>query len=267
MTVPDGGRRATTLGSDLNTLRDEMGNMAEQTIAVVLAGGVGQRVGGPAPKQLIEVGGRPILAHAIAAFDSHPGVDAVLVVMAAGHLRAAAALAAPFGKVCGVVEGGATRTGSTAAALRALEDRPDAARVLFHDAARPFVDAAVIDRVLAALEGYDAVAVGVPATDTMVAVDEDGLVAEMPPRASLRRFQTPQGFRLGTIRAAYALAPADPDLVATDDCGVVHRYLPQVPIKVVEGNERNLKVTHPLDIVLAEHLAADPQADDPPEAT
>ncbi|XVQ12223.1 2-C-methyl-D-erythritol 4-phosphate cytidylyltransferase [Spirillospora sp. CA-255316] len=240
--------------------------MAEQTIAVVLAGGIGQRVGAPTPKQLIEVGGRPILAHAIAAFDAHPGVDTVLVVMAAGHLRTAAALAAPFGKVDAVIEGGDTRTASTVAALRALEDRPGTARVLFHDAARPFVDAAVIGRVLEALEGYDAVAVGVPSSDTIVAVDEDGLVAGMPPRASLCRFQTPQGFRLGTVRAAYERALADPGLRATDDCGIVHRYLPDVPIRVVEGSERNLKVTHPLDIVLAEHLARTPVATDPPEA-
>jgi 2-C-methyl-D-erythritol 4-phosphate cytidylyltransferase len=76
----------------------------------------------------------------------------------------------------------------------------------------------------------------------------------MPSRATLRRFQTPQGFRLGTIRKAYELATADPGFAATDDCGVVHRYLPDVPIPVVAGSERNLKVTHPLDIAIAEHL-------------
>ncbi|MEW2358552.1 2-C-methyl-D-erythritol 4-phosphate cytidylyltransferase [Spirillospora sp. NPDC029432] len=230
--------------------------MADRTVAVVLAGGIGQRVGSARPKQLLEVGGRPILSRAIAAFDGHPGITEVLVVMAAGHVRAAAALAAPFRKVTGVIEGGATRTASTAAALEALAGHPDATRVLFHDAARPFVDAPVVDRVLAALDGYDAVAVGVPSADTIVAV-ENGLVAGMPPRASLSRFQTPQGFRLGTVRAAYERALADPDLLATDDCGIVHRYLPEVPIRVVEGSERNLKVTHPLDIVVAEHLAAD----------
>ncbi|WP_344596763.1 2-C-methyl-D-erythritol 4-phosphate cytidylyltransferase [Actinomadura vinacea] len=238
--------------------------MAEQTIAVVLAGGTGRRVGAPTPKQLIEVAGRPILAHAVAAFDGHPGIDAVLVVMAAEHLRTAAALAAPFGKVTGVIEGGDTRTASSVAALKALDGRPDGTRVLFHDAARPFVDAAVIGRVLDALKGYDAVAVGVPSSDTIVAV-EDGLVTGMPPRESLCRFQTPQGFRLGTVRAAYELALADPGLRATDDCGIVHRYLPEVPIRVVEGDERNLKVTHPLDIVLAEHLAHPAPATDPPE--
>ncbi|WP_018653496.1 2-C-methyl-D-erythritol 4-phosphate cytidylyltransferase [Actinomadura flavalba] len=226
-----------------------------RTVAVVLAGGVGQRAGAGRPKQLIEVGGRPILALAVAAFDAHPGVDEVLVVMAAGHLRAAAALTAAFGKVGGVIEGGATRTASTVAALDALAAAPADTRVLFHDAARPFVDAEIIDRVLAALDDADAVAVGLPASDTIVEV-RNGTVTAMPPRETLIRFQTPQGFRLGVLRAAYDRALADPALRATDDCGIVHRYAPDVPIRVVEGGEHNFKVTHPLDIVVAEHLAA-----------
>ncbi|WP_141581036.1 2-C-methyl-D-erythritol 4-phosphate cytidylyltransferase [Actinomadura sp. WMMA1423] len=230
--------------------------MATRTVAVVLAGGVGERMGAGRPKQLVEVGGRPILAHAIRAFDAHPGIGEVVVVMAAGHLREAAAIAAPFRKTAAVIEGGATRTASTVAALRLLEDRPDDVRVLFHDAARPFVDPPVIDRVLDALDACEAVAVGVPSSDTIVVV-EDGTVASMPPRGTLSRFQTPQGFRLGTIRKAYELALADPDLRATDDCGIVHRYLPDVPIRVVAGSERNLKVTQPLDAVIAEHLASE----------
>ncbi|TDD29710.1 2-C-methyl-D-erythritol 4-phosphate cytidylyltransferase [Actinomadura sp. KC06] len=230
--------------------------MATRTVAVVLAGGVGARMGAGRPKQLMDIGGRPILAHAVGAFDAHPGIGEVVVVMAAAHLRAAAAIAAPFRKTAAVIEGGDTRTASTVAALRVLDDRPDDARVLFHDAARPFVDAPVIDRVLDALDAHDAVAVGVPSSDTIVVV-EDGLVVSMPPRETMSRFQTPQGFRLGTIRKAYELALADPELRATDDCGIVHRYLPDVPIRVVAGSERNLKVTQPLDAVVAEHLATE----------
>lgn len=237
--------------------------MATRTVAVVLAGGVGERLRAGRPKQLVEVGGRPILAHAIGAFDAHPGIGEVVVVMAAGHLRQAAAIAAPFRKTAAVIEGGDTRTASTVAALRVLADRPDDVRVLFHDAARPFVDRPVIDRVLAALDGGDdAVAVGLPASDTMVVV-EDGVVVSMPPRETMSRFQTPQGFRLGTIRKAYELALADPGLRATDDCGIVHRYLPDVPIRVVAGSERNLKVTRPLDVAVAEHLATLAPEDDP----
>ncbi|RAY14195.1 2-C-methyl-D-erythritol 4-phosphate cytidylyltransferase [Actinomadura craniellae] len=225
------------------------------TVAVVLAGGTGQRMGSTLPKQLLEVGGRPVLAYSIETFDAHPGINSILVVMAAGHRAAAERVAAPYGSVRAVIEGGATRTASTLAALAALAGEPDDARVLFHDAARPFVDPGIVDRCLAALETGAAVAVAQPVSDTVVAVGPGPVVAAMPPRESLRRFQTPQGFRLGTIRRAYELAGADAGFTATDDCGVVHRYLPEVPIQVVEGGEHNLKVTHPLDLVVAEHLA------------
>jgi 2-C-methyl-D-erythritol 4-phosphate cytidylyltransferase len=222
--------------------------------AVVLAGGTGQRVGGATPKQLIEVAGRPILSYAIEAFDSVQEIDEVLVVMAAGHEAAAAEVAKPFGKVTSIISGGDTRTESTLRAMKALRAAPDSSIALFHDAARPFVDQTVIDGCLAALKSYEAVAVGVPTADTIVEIADDHVVS-MPSRHTLRRFQTPQGFRLGTLRKAYDLALADPAFQATDDCGVVHRYLPETPIKVVDGNERNLKVTHPLDLLVAEHLA------------
>jgi 2-C-methyl-D-erythritol 4-phosphate cytidylyltransferase len=130
--------------------------------------------------------------------------------------------------------------------------------VLFHDAARPFVDARIITGCVTALETAEAVAVAVPSSDTVVVVEGDRVV-EMPRRATLRRFQTPQGFRLGTIRAAYERALADPGFAAdppTDDCGVVHRYLPDVPIVVVPGSERNIKITHPVDLIVAEQITS-----------
>jgi 2-C-methyl-D-erythritol 4-phosphate cytidylyltransferase len=242
---------------------------------VILAGGTGQRVGSAIPKQLIEVAGRPILSYAIEAFDTFglqpsgdvpapagPGIDEIIVVMAPGYLDVAKAIAAPYGRVSMVIEGGASRTASTVRALTALAAEPDDARVLFHDAARPFVGHDVIGRCLAALDSHQAVAVGLPVADTIVEVSED-LVTAMPVRSGLRRFQTPQGFRLGTIRKAYELALADAGGPlhhgsATDDCGIVHRYLPELPIPVVEGSERNLKVTHPMDVSIAEHLAGHP---------
>ncbi|MEO5876535.1 MAG: IspD/TarI family cytidylyltransferase [Streptosporangiaceae bacterium] len=222
-----------------------------KTIAVILAGGMGLRVGAGMPKQLIEIGGRPLLAYPIETFGSCPLIDEVVVVMAAGYLERAEDLAGGHR----VLEGGDTRTASTLRALAALGEAPDDTLVLFHDAARAFVDHAVIGRCLTALESYDSVAVALPVTDTIVAVG-DGRVAGMPARGGLVRFQTPQGFRLGTLRRAYELAVADPDFAATDDCGVVHRYLPDVPIAIVEGDERLLKVTTALDLIVAESFAA-----------
>ncbi|GAA4515565.1 hypothetical protein GCM10023191_085510 [Actinoallomurus oryzae] len=228
------------------------------TTAVILAGGTGRRLGLEAPKQLATVGGRPILTRAIAAFDAAPQIDDILVVMAPGHLAAAELAAGPYPKVTGVIAGGASRTDSTLCALSALENRPGDTRVLFHDAARPFVDARIIAECVATLEHADAVAVAVPSSDTVVVVEGDRVV-EMPPRGSLRRFQTPQGFRLATIRTAYERALADPEFAAnppTDDCGVVHRYLPGVPIVVVPGSEQNIKITHPVDLIVAEQITS-----------
>jgi 2-C-methyl-D-erythritol 4-phosphate cytidylyltransferase len=229
-----------------------------RTTAVVLAGGTGRRLGLEAPKQLAPVGGRSILARAIGAFDAAPQIDEILVVMAPGHLAAAELAAGPYAKVTGVIEGGASRTDSTRRALSALEARPDDDRVLFHDAARPFVDGRIIAECVAALGEAEAVAVAVPSSDTVVVV-EDGRIVEMPRRDSLRRFQTPQGFRLGTIRDAYERALADPEFAGhapTDDCGVVHRYRPGVPIMVVEGSEQNIKITHPVDLIVAEQITS-----------
>ena len=243
---PDAGSRPVAAPYDrqVTSLR--------RNTAVVLAGGVGTRIGHELPKQLLEIGGRTILEHALAAFHEHPGVDEVLVVMAAGHVPAAERIARGYPKVAGVLAGGRTRSGSTVRALEALPD--DDRKVLLHDAARPLVTRRIISDCVAALDGYAAVDVAIPTADTIIEVDEDGTVAAVPRRATLRRVQTPQGFRLPVLRKAYARAAADPLFEATDDCGVVHRYLPEVPILVVAGDERNLKVTGPVDVDVAERL-------------
>ena len=221
-------------------------------VAVLLAGGTGTRAGLDRPKQLAELGGTTILSRSLRALHDHPGVDEVVVVMAASHLAAAQELAADLPKVSAVLPGGASRTESTLAALTHLGDRE--CRLLIHDAARPLVTTRVITDCLAALETYTAVATAVPVTDTVFEVGPDDTILGVPHRASLRRAQTPQGFHAGVLRRAYATAAADPDFVATDDCSVVQRYLPDEPVGVVPGDETNIKVTTALDIDVAETL-------------
>jgi 2-C-methyl-D-erythritol 4-phosphate cytidylyltransferase len=126
--------------------------------------------------------------------------------------------------------------------------------VLFHDAVRPLVTPRIITECFEALDEYDAVDVAIPSADTIIEVDERNTIRAIPPRASLRRGQTPQAFRASVIRRAYEVAGADEDFAATDDCGVVLRYLPDVPIWVVPGDERNMKVTEPIDVYLADKL-------------
>ena len=242
-----------------------------RTVAVVLAGGSGQRFGSGLPKQLLPLTGRTLIEHSVAAFEEAPDVAAVLVVMAAGHSTEVAELlkAGGYQKVMGVIEGGASRPDSTWRAIAELcrtdlgptglgptglgQEECD---VLFHDAARPLVDQRIIADCMRALRTHEAVGVAVPTSDTIVIVD-NGVMTSMPRRDRLRRCQTPQGFRLQVIRRAYELAQADPaftDLASTDDCGVVLRYLPEVTIAVVPGSERNMKITYPDDLRVAESL-------------
>ncbi|HEY0902923.1 MAG TPA: bifunctional cytidylyltransferase/SDR family oxidoreductase [Marmoricola sp.] len=225
-----------------------------KNVAVLLAGGVGSRVGLDIPKQLIKIAGRTILEHTLAALDSHPRVDEVLVMMAPGHLDAVHAIVRDGGyaKVVDVLEGADTRNGTT---LRALERVGEAeCNVLLHDAVRPLVTPRIITECFDALEVHQAVDVAIPSADTIIEVSPDDTIRDIPPRAALRRGQTPQAFRASVIREAYARAGKDPDFVATDDCTVVLRYLPEVPIYVVHGDERNMKVTEPIDVYLADKL-------------
>jgi 2-C-methyl-D-erythritol 4-phosphate cytidylyltransferase len=221
-------------------------------VAVLLAGGTGTRTGLDRPKQLVEVGGLTLLEHALRALHDHPQVDEVLVVMATGHLDAAREVASTYPRVSAVLPGGTTRTASTLAALAHLGETD--CLLLLHDAARPLLPARVVTDCLAALADHGAVATAVPSTDTVYEVGPDDTIGRVPPRATLRRAQTPQGFRSEVLRRAYGAAADDPDFVATDDCSVVHRYLPDVPIAVVDGDETNLKVTSRLDLVVVAEL-------------
>jgi 2-C-methyl-D-erythritol 4-phosphate cytidylyltransferase len=222
-------------------------------VAVVLGGGAGTRFGAARPKQLLTLAGKTLVEHCVAAFASAPGIDEVLLVMGPGFTGEAAKLVG--GQVSAVIEGGVSRAGSVRNALAYLSARyaPERTGVLFHDAARPLVDQRVIADCVAALREHDAIGTAVPSADTIV-VARDGIMSHVPPRETLLRCQTPQCFRLAVISKAHELAAKDPAFVATDDCGVVLRYLPEVPVHVVAGSERNIKVTYPADLAIAEVL-------------
>jgi len=227
-------------------------------VAVVLGGGTGTRFGAARPKQLLTLDGRSLVEHCVAAFSAAPGIDEVLLVMGAAFVEEAAGLVAGLGGAgqgCAVIEGGVTRADSVRNAIGHLAARndPAATGVLFHDAARPLVDQRVIADCVAALREHDAIGTAVPTPDTIVVV-KDGVMHHVPPRESLMRCQTPQGFRLSVIALAHEMAASDPAFVPTDDCGVILRYLPDVPVHVVAGSERTMKVTYPADLAVAEIL-------------
>ncbi len=225
-----------------------------RNVAVLLAGGVGARIGLQVPKQLIKIAGRPIMEHALAALNSHSMIDEILIMMAPGHLDPVRAIVREggYGKVVDILEGAETRNGTTLRALQWLGDQE--CNVLFHDAVRPLLTPRIITECFQALETYEAVDVAIPSADTIIEVTSENTIRDIPPRAKLRRGQTPQAFRASVIKAAYALAQRDPEFVATDDCTVVLRYRPEVSIAVVRGDERNMKVTEPIDVYLADKL-------------
>jgi 2-C-methyl-D-erythritol 4-phosphate cytidylyltransferase len=157
-----------------------------------------------------------------------------------------------YTKVRQILEGAASRSETTMRALDAIEHAD--CKVLTHDAVRPLVSSRIIADCFRALDDYDAVDVAIPSADSIIEVTPGNTIASVPRRSDLRRGQTPQGFRLPVIRKAYAAAAEDRDFEPADECTVVHRYLPEVPIGVVAGDERNMKVTEPIDIYLADKL-------------
>lgn len=234
-------------------------------VAVLLAGGSGTRIGGDLPKQLREVAGRPIIEHTIAAFEASPLIDEIVVVMMPGHLDAVREIVRAGGhdRVTAVIEGGVTRGASTRAALEHLGAPAGECRVLVHDAARPLVTRQLIGDVVAALATHRAVDTAVPSTDTIIQVHptEPGspdVIDVQLDRHLLRRVQTPQGFDLAMLRDAYARAaaavPGGGSIDDTDDISVVLRHRPDVEVAVVAGDPANIKVTEPIDLIVAERL-------------
>ncbi|MCU1572612.1 MAG: 2-C-methyl-D-erythritol 4-phosphate cytidylyltransferase [Micrococcaceae bacterium] len=222
--------------------------------AVILAGGVGTRMGLDIPKQLVPIAGRTSLEHTAEAFQNCAAVDEILVMMDPGWLDAARRLlpAAKFPKIINVLPGGADRNRTSHLALQAIDNK--SAKVVFHDAVRPLIDCSIIEECVRALDSYGAVDTAIPSADTIIEVDGSNHIRAVPPRASLRRGQTPQAFRWNVLADAYDRAYRDPDFTATDDCSVVLKYRPDVPILVVPGSEANIKITHPIDIHLADKL-------------
>ncbi|MET0694503.1 MAG: IspD/TarI family cytidylyltransferase, partial [Propionibacteriaceae bacterium] len=215
-----------------------------RNVAVVLAGGTGTRVGLSIPKQLIKIAGKPIIEHTLAAMQQSQLIDEIIVMMAPGYLDEIRAIVrgGHYDKVSQILEGAGTRNDTTVAALAAIGD--EECNVLLHDAVRPLVSQTIINANVEALKTYQAVDTAIPSADTVISIREGSdNISDVLPRHLLRRGQTPQSFRLSTIRAAYANAAKDPNFTATDDCTVVLRYLPDVPITVVPGHERNMKVT------------------------
>jgi 2-C-methyl-D-erythritol 4-phosphate cytidylyltransferase / 2-C-methyl-D-erythritol 2,4-cyclodiphosphate synthase len=218
--------------------------------AIIAAGGRGQRFGGAEPKQLLTVGGRPILERSVSAFLAHPNVHEVVIALPQelvdnppAYLRAAA-------KPLRVVAGGARRQDSVTNGFRAAATASDV--IVIHDAARPFASAGLIARTIAAAAECGAALAALPARDT-VKRGLRGVVAETLPRDSIFLAQTPQAFRREVLHAALALAAREA-VDATDEAALAERAGHQV--RLVDGEASNIKITTPDDLAIAEAIAS-----------
>lgn len=227
-------------------------------IAVILAGGTGQRFGSELPKQFLSLAGKTVIEHSVEAFERNAGIDEIAVVMHADYLAQMQEFIDRNGwhKVRKLLPGGPERHFSTLAAIQAYEGCSEV-NLIFHDAARPAVSQRIINEVVAALQVYSAVAVAIPATDTIFEVTDDGnRIVQIPDRNRLRCAQTPQAFHFEIIREAYRKALQDPRFTSTDDCGVLLRYCPEIPVFIVPGEISNRKLTYPEDLIQLEKTLA-----------
>ncbi len=220
-----------------------------KNVAIILAGGIGSRLGLSTPKQFFKVAGKMVVEHTIDTFESNPHIDEIAIVSNPFYISDFESIIIKNGwkKVKKVLKGGQERYHSSLSAIRAYEGTDT--NLIFHDAVRPLVSQRILNDVIKALETYSAIDVAMPTADTIIETDGD-FIRRIPDRSRLKRGQTPQAFRLETISRAYEIALKAPDLKVTDDCGVVVKYLPEVPVYVVRGEESNMKLTYKEDTYL-----------------
>jgi 2-C-methyl-D-erythritol 4-phosphate cytidylyltransferase len=227
--------------------------MRRNIFCIILAGGTGTRFGSITPKQFVNLNGKPLLYYSTATVSSSRYFDHIVIVSHSSTIQTTYDIIKDIsGTPITVISGGETRNQSTIAGINALKGQASDI-VLIHDAARPLLSLKIIhDTIQCLQEGVaEAVDVVIPVSDTLVIV-KDNIISDIPDRSIYRRGQTPQGFLLGVIRDAYD--HFIPGTCMTDDCGVVLRYLPDIKIHCIYGDDMNMKVTNPNDILMVSSL-------------
>jgi len=225
--------------------------MIRKLAVILLAGGSGSRMGSDQAKQFIRVAGKPVLVHSFDALRQHLP-KAFIVVVAPVEAQAHVREMIGHDPLAQVVAGGSSRQASTLQGLKALAER-NPHNVIIHDAARPFISGQIIHDVVDALVKCEAVDVAIPTTDTII-VERDGFIQNIPPRLHIMRGQTPQAFRYNSLVRSYAEIGEEQLDKYTDDCGIYLACHPFGQVRIVKGHEENIKITTPVDLVLADEL-------------
>ncbi len=222
-----------------------------KVIVLIPAAGIGKRMQAGVNKQYLQLGGMPIVGRTISLFQDAPCIDDIYVITPEQEIpycRTEVVERYGFTKVRGIVPGGRERQHSVLNGLRAIDGTEEDAVILIHDGVRPFINQHILEHAVTTAREYDGALVAVPAKDTVKVVVE-GIVRDTPPRESIWLAQTPQAFRYGVIRAAHEMADAE-GFLGTDDASLVERMGREVHI--VLGDYRNIKITTPEDLLLAE---------------
>ncbi|MGN0017870.1 MAG: 2-C-methyl-D-erythritol 4-phosphate cytidylyltransferase [Candidatus Gastranaerophilaceae bacterium] len=225
-----------------------------KNIAIVLASGTGERFGENIPKQFYKFEGKTILEHSLDAFEQNKNIDEIILVTNPQFRDLAEDILKnnDYKKITKVLNGGKTRVESSYIGTSAADNNSN---VLIHDAVRAFVTQKIINDNVEALKNYQAVGTAIDTVDTIIQVDEDNIITNIPQRKSLKRVQTPQSFRVELIQKAHKLAMEDKNASFTDDCGLILKYN-LAPIHIVEGDEINLKITQKDDLEVIKNVLA-----------
>ena len=221
---------------------------------LIPAAGAGRRMGAGTNKQYLELADRPLLARTLDVFEQHSLIDSIILIVSPAEIaycKEEIVTRGNYRKVMAVIAGGAERQDSVYCGLQACQADDDDL-ILIHDGARPLVSAEIIDRVLDSVQQHAACLTAVPVKDTVKVVQDDCVVAT-PERATLWLAQTPQAFRYRLIRSAHDRA-AEQGVRATDDAQLAEWA--GAKVRVVQGEYRNLKITTPEDLEVAERLLA-----------
>ena len=217
---------------------------------IILASGNGSRYKNSLPKQFVKIAGKTVLEHTIEIFENSDKISSIVIVVTPEYRELAESILLKnnYKKVEKLLNGGSTRKESSHIGILSIEE--DEANVVIHDCARPFLTQQIINNCVEALDHYDAVDVAIPSADTIIEV-EDNVIKNIPDRSRLMRGQTPQCFKLSVIKKAHDISKNDSNF--TDDCGLILKY-GLGTVYVVEGDIKNIKITYPSDIYLADRL-------------
>ena len=226
-----------------------------KNIAIILASGSSERLNNLSTvKQFAKIAGKTVMEHTLEVFEKNENIDEIVIVTKEEYIEKCSELVKKnnFTKVSNIIKGGKTRRESSCRGLNSLSC-DDNDNILIHDAVRPFVSDKIINDCIIALEKYSAVDVAISSADTIIKVNEENLIDDIPKRKYLRRGQTPQAFKFGVIQKAHHLAENDKSVEVTDDCGLIKKF-GLCDVYVVNGDDYNIKITYPIDVDIADKL-------------